>query len=115
MASITPEMIEKAKEAKTAEELLALAKENNIEMTEEEAKTYFAQLHPASGELSDDDLDNVAGGGCISDLVYRNERPSVRTTFAPQGETPRVRTTFETQPTETEPEPGPSFEPIYHL
>lgn len=107
----TPEMIEKAKAAKTAEELMALAKENNIEMTEEEAKTYFAQLHPASGELSDDDLDNVAGGGCLSDLVCRDERPSVRNTFDPQGEKPRVRTTFETQPTE----PEPTFDPIIRL
>ena len=32
--------------------------------TEEEAKAYFEQLHPKTGELSDDELDNVAGGGC---------------------------------------------------
>ena len=59
-------MIEKAKVAKSAEELLALAKENNVEMTADEAATYFAQLNPKSGELSDDDLDNVAGGACGS-------------------------------------------------
>ncbi len=64
MTNFTPEMIEKARAAKSAEELLALAKENNVEMTEEEAKTYFTQLNPVSGELSDDELDNVAGGGC---------------------------------------------------
>ena len=66
MKSLTPEMIEKAKAAKSAEDLLALAKENNVEMTADEAKTYFAQLNPTSGELNDDDLDNVAGGagGC---------------------------------------------------
>ena len=66
MQNLTPEMIEKAKVAKSAEELLELAKENNVEMTADEAKTYFAQLGPKSGELSDDDLDNVAGGagGC---------------------------------------------------
>ncbi len=58
------ELILKAKEAKSAEELLALAKENGMEMTEEEANAYFAQLNPVSGELSDDELDNVAGGGC---------------------------------------------------
>ena len=62
MKNLTPEMIEKAKETKSAEELLELAKENNVEMTADEAKTYFAQLNPKSGELSDDDLDNVAGG-----------------------------------------------------
>ncbi len=57
------EMILKAKEAKSAEELLALAKENDIEMTEESANAYFEQLHK-SGELSDSELDNVSGGGC---------------------------------------------------
>ena len=66
MKNLKPEMIEKAKAAKSAEELLALAKENNVEMTADEAATYFAQLNPKSGELNDDDLDNVAGGagGC---------------------------------------------------
>ena len=66
MKNLTPEMIEKAKAAKSAEELLELAKASNVEMTEEEAKTYFAQLSPKSGELDDDDLDAVAGGagGC---------------------------------------------------
>ena len=67
MKNLTPEMIEKAKAARSAEELLALAKENNVEMTEEEAKTYFAQLNPKSGELDDDDLDAVAGGACSND------------------------------------------------
>lgn len=61
------EMIAKAKEAKTSEELMDLAKENNIDLAEEEAKRYYAQLHPTMGELSDDELDNVAGGGCYSE------------------------------------------------
>ena len=72
MKNLTPEMIEKAKAAKSVEELLALAKENNFEMNEEEAKTYFAQLNPKSGELDDDDLDNVAGGGCGDKYEYKN-------------------------------------------
>lgn len=58
------ELILKAKEAKSAEELIVLAKENGFELTEEDAKIYFDQLSPKSGELSDDELDNVAGGGC---------------------------------------------------
>jgi len=66
MISFNSEMIEKAKAAKSASELLALAKENNIELSEEEAKSYFLQLNPKSGELSDDELDAVAGGGCHS-------------------------------------------------
>ena len=66
MKNLTPEMIEKAKAAKSAEDLLALANENNVEMTADEAKTYFAQLNPKGGELDDDDLDAVAGGACAN-------------------------------------------------
>ena len=62
MKNLKPEMIEKAKAAKSAEELLELAKANGVEMTADEAATYFAQLNPKSGELDDDDLDNVSGG-----------------------------------------------------
>ena len=58
------EMIEKAKAVKSTDELIALAKENDIEMTPDEAATYFAQLNPKSGELDDDELDSVAGGAC---------------------------------------------------
>ena len=64
MKIFVPELIEKAKTANSAEELLTLAKESGIEMTQEEATVYFYQLHPVSGELSDDELDNVAGGAC---------------------------------------------------
>ena len=58
------ELLTRAKAAKTAEEIMALAKENGIEMTAEEAQKIFAQLHPQTGELSDDELDNVSGGAC---------------------------------------------------
>ena len=58
------ELLAKAKEAKNPEELMSLAKENGVELTEECAKAYFEQLNPKTGELSDDELDNVAGGGC---------------------------------------------------
>lgn len=60
---LTPELIEKARQTKSVEELFALAKENGITISEEEAKDYFEQLHK-TGELSDDELDNVSGGGC---------------------------------------------------
>ena len=63
---LSKELIAKAKEAKSPEELLALAKENGIELTEETAKAYFEQLNPPTGELADEELDNVAGGGCYS-------------------------------------------------
>ena len=55
------ELIEKAKTAKTAEELLAMAKAENIELSAEEAEKAFAELN-RTGELSDEELNNVAGG-----------------------------------------------------
>ena len=62
MTNYTLELIEKAKAAKSAEELFELAQANHIELTEEEAKTYFEQLH-TNGAVSDDDLEAVSGGG----------------------------------------------------
>ena len=59
--NISKELIEKAKTAKTAEELLEMAKEESIEMSAEQAAEYFVTIH-ASGELSDEELDNVSGG-----------------------------------------------------
>ena len=70
MKNLTPEMIEKAKAAKSAEELLEIAKANGVDMTADEAATYFAQLNPKSGELGDDELDGVAGGACMSSEEY---------------------------------------------
>ena len=61
------ELVNKARKAESVEELLALAKENGIELTNEQAKEYFAQLNPTKGELSDDELEDVAGGGCLAE------------------------------------------------
>ena len=58
---ISKELLEKAKQAKTAEELLAMAKAENIELTEKQAAKAFAEFNK-TGELSDEELDNVAGG-----------------------------------------------------
>ena len=58
------EMITKAKEANSVEELITLAKENGIELNEEDAIMYFEQLNAKKGELSDDELSDVSGGGC---------------------------------------------------
>lgn len=55
------EIIEKAKNAKSPEELIALAKENGREMTKEQAETVFKSLQK-SGELSDDELSDAVGG-----------------------------------------------------
>lgn len=72
MKNLTPEMIEKAKSAKNAEELLAMAKANGVDMTAEEAETYFSQLNPQSAALDDDLLDGVAGGtGVVIEIQER--------------------------------------------
>lgn len=63
------ELMSKARKAADVEELLELAKSENIELTEEKAKKLFAELH-AEGEISDDELDNVAGGGCSGEPEY---------------------------------------------
>ena len=68
------EILAKAKAAKTPEELIEIARENDVEMTEEGAKAYFDLLHPKTGEISDDELDNVAGGAC-----YRGDGRMVTT------------------------------------
>ena len=64
--NLTPEMLNAAKNAKTAEELMLLAKENGMEMTEESAAAYFEVTHK-TGELSDEELNGVAGGWCYND------------------------------------------------
>ena len=61
--NISKELLEKAKTAKSAEELLEMAKTEKIELTEEQAAKAFAELNKA-GELSDEELENAAGGGC---------------------------------------------------
>ena len=68
---LTQEMIEKAREVKTAEELLEIAKANGVEMTYDEAQTYFEQIN--ANKLDDDLLDGVSGGWVI---VEDTEEPT---------------------------------------
>ena len=70
------ELMEKAQTAKTPEELLALAKEMEVEMSSQEAEETFALLNK-KGELSDEELDNVAGGGCDTTVDGKTDRKSV--------------------------------------
>ena len=60
--NVSKELLKKAKTAKTAEELIEMAKEENIELTVEQATKALAKMNKNS-ELSDEELDNVAGGG----------------------------------------------------
>ena len=58
---ITKEMIAKALQCETADELIALANSEGIELTKEEAEAYLAELEDF--ELDSDVLQKVAGGG----------------------------------------------------
>ena len=57
---ITKEMIAKAMQCETADELIALANSEGIELTKEEAEAYLAELEDF--ELDSDALQKVAGG-----------------------------------------------------
>ena len=59
---LTKEMIAKAMQCKTADELMALARSEGFEITKEEAEAYFAEL--ADVELDEEVLRSVAGGAC---------------------------------------------------
>jgi len=59
---ITKEMMAKAMQCETAEELMAIAKVGGIEMTKEEAEAYLAEMDDM--ELDGEALKQVAGGGC---------------------------------------------------
>ncbi len=68
--NLNGELLEKAKEAKNSEDLILLAKESGFDLTEEEADRYFARLNPKSGEIGDDELGDVSGGGKCGTTYY---------------------------------------------
>ena len=76
-SKITKEMFDKALECKTADELIALAKTEGIDITAEEAEAYLAEL--SEFELKDGELNRVAGGFCGNDL----ECPSFCSKYSP--------------------------------
>lgn len=57
------ELIRKLQTAKSVDELIAIAKENGVEITSEKAQELLDKLTVKDGELSDDMLDAVSGGG----------------------------------------------------
>ena len=77
----TEEQLEKAKQSKTEEELLAFAKESGIELTEEEAAKRFAELQKE--EIADDELNAVSGGYTIPSL-----NPTVKPNLDPLSKRP---------------------------
>ncbi len=61
---ITKEMLEKALQCETVEDLLALAKAEGIELNKEEAEAYLDELSEC--ELKDGDLKHIAGGRIVA-------------------------------------------------
>jgi len=68
---LTKEMIMKAMQCETAEELIALAKAEGIKLTKEEAEAYFAEIDDV--ELDGEMLEQVAGGVCWGQSCDENE------------------------------------------
>ena len=64
---LTKEQVAKAMACKTAEELMAMAKAEGIELTKEEAEAYMAEIEDF--ELDGDTLKRVAGGGCYMETA----------------------------------------------
>ena len=74
---VTKEQIQKAMACETAEELMALAKAEGIELTKEEAEAYMAEMEDV--ELDSDLLKQVAGGACYGvDVCPKNLVPVKR-------------------------------------
>ena len=65
---LTKEMLEKAMKCQTADELIAMAKTEGIEITKAEAEALFEKLQ--NEELDAGTLDKVAGG-LPPDCVYQ--------------------------------------------
>ena len=61
---LTKEMLEKVSKCQTADELIALAKTEGIEITKDEAEAYLTEMDNV--ELDNASLDKVAGGGCYT-------------------------------------------------
>ena len=59
-SELTKEQIQKAFACETAEELMALAKAEGMELTKEEAEAYMAEMEDI--ELDEETLAKVAGG-----------------------------------------------------
>ncbi|MBO7093971.1 MAG: Nif11-like leader peptide family RiPP precursor [Spirochaetia bacterium] len=71
---IKKEMLEKAANCNSADELIALAKAEGFTLTKEEAETYLAELE--NMELDSADLDKVAAGTrvcyAVDGCAYKN-------------------------------------------
>jgi len=75
--TLTKEQIKTAMKCKTAEELLALAKTEGVELTKDEAEAYIAEM--ADYELDDETLKSAAGGEtCWTLKCHKHKKPCLR-------------------------------------
>ncbi len=65
---ITKEQIAKAMQCKSAEELIAFAKSEGIDITKEEAEAYMAEMEDV--ELDSDTLKVAGGGMCWKNFKF---------------------------------------------
>lgn len=63
------EIIKKAKNVKSKEELMVLLKDNGVDITADKVDELYQEIC-SYGEIGDDDLDKVSGGGCYSPEGY---------------------------------------------
>ena len=68
-ATMNEEILNKVAEAETEEEVLKIFKENNVSY--EDAATFIQQVQNNSEELSENELEDVAGGGYLHNLLAR--------------------------------------------
>ena len=61
---LTKEMLEKAMQCETAEELMAYAKTEGVELSKAEAEAYMTELTDV--ELDEAALKKIAGGDCYA-------------------------------------------------
>lgn len=75
------ELEEEARKCNTKEELRALAKKKGIKLTEDELEEIFYFLHQQ--ELSEDELDLVAGGSKKQEKRQRKETIKAQNKYSP--------------------------------
>ena len=79
-ANLSQEVIAKAMQCETPEQLVELAKSEGIELTLDEAQAYLAEMDDI--ELDKQQLKAVAGGWCAADCGCNTDCPCV-TAFQP--------------------------------
>lgn len=62
-------LLERAKKARSKEDLIALCNESGFDLSEDDAGRYYDALQK-NGEIEDDELDSVSGGACYTKDGY---------------------------------------------